>query len=98
MSNYKGSARWKFVVLFSIFALIVVACGGDAVEEDAVDEEEAGDEVKMGVACAVSPICKATPLRTASAQTSKLRLIPSAEPRSSCKRTVPVRPTPLHPQ
>ena len=38
LSNYKGSARWKFVVLFSIFALVVVACGGDAVEEDAVDE------------------------------------------------------------
>ena len=38
LSNYKGSARWKFVVLFSIFALIVVACGGDAVEEEVAEE------------------------------------------------------------
>ena len=38
MSNYKGSARWKFVVLFSIFALVVVACG-DAAEEVEVEEE-----------------------------------------------------------
>ena len=37
LSKYKGSARWKFVVLFSIFALIVVACGGDAVEEEVSD-------------------------------------------------------------
>ena len=33
MSNYKGSARWKFVVLFSIFAMIVVACGGEVIAE-----------------------------------------------------------------
>ena len=39
MSNYKGSARWKFVVLFSIFALVVVACG-DAAEEEAEVVEE----------------------------------------------------------
>ena len=38
LSNYKGSARWKFVVLFSIFALVVVACG-DAAEEVEVEEE-----------------------------------------------------------
>ena len=44
MSNYKGSARWKFVVLFSIFAMIVVACGGDAVEEETVVEEEVAEE------------------------------------------------------
>ena len=39
MSNYKGSARWKFVVLFSIFALVVVACGDAAEEEVEVVEE-----------------------------------------------------------
>ena len=39
LSNYKGSARYKFVVLFSIFALVVVACG-DATEEEAEVVEE----------------------------------------------------------
>ncbi len=44
MSNYKGSVRYKFIVLFSIFAMIVVACGGDAVEEETVVEEEVAEE------------------------------------------------------
>ena len=40
MSNYKGSARWKFVVLFSIFAMVVVACsGGETADEEVVAEE-----------------------------------------------------------
>ena len=40
MSNYKGSARWKFVVLFSIFAMVVVACAGDTADDVEVVEEE----------------------------------------------------------
>ena len=44
MSNYKGSVRYKFIVLFSIFAMIVVACGGDAVEEETVVEETVVEE------------------------------------------------------
>ena len=44
LSNYKGSVRYKFIVLFSIFAMIVVACGGDAVEEETVVEEEVAEE------------------------------------------------------
>ena len=38
MSNYKGSARWKFVVLFSIFAMVVVACAGDTADEEVVED------------------------------------------------------------
>ena len=48
MSNYKGSVRYKFIVLFSIFAMIVVACGGDAVEEETVVEEEVAEEGAPG--------------------------------------------------
>ena len=40
LSKFNGSLRYKFIVLFSIFAMIVVACGGDAVEEEPVVEEE----------------------------------------------------------
>ena len=33
MSNFKGSKSWRLILLFSVFALIVVACGGDTAEE-----------------------------------------------------------------
>jgi len=33
LSNFKGSRSWRLILLFSVFALIVVACGGDTAEE-----------------------------------------------------------------
>ena len=47
MSNYKGSARWKFVVLFSIFAMVVVACG-EVTEEEAEEIIEEISEADAG--------------------------------------------------
>ena len=38
MSNFKGSKSWRLILLFSVFALVVVACGGDAAEEEVVEE------------------------------------------------------------
>ena len=33
LSNFKGSKSWRLILLFSVFALVVVACGGDTAEE-----------------------------------------------------------------
>ncbi len=38
LSNFKGSKSWRLVLLFSVFALVVVACGGDTAEEPAAEE------------------------------------------------------------
>ena len=38
LSNFKGSKTWRLVLLFSVFALVVVACGGDTAEEPAAEE------------------------------------------------------------
>ena len=38
LSNFKGSKTWRLILLFSVFALVVVACGGDAAEEEVVEE------------------------------------------------------------
>ena len=38
MSNFKGSKSWRLILLFSVFALVVVACGGDTAEEEVVEE------------------------------------------------------------
>ena len=40
MSNFRGSKSWRLILLFSVFALVVVACGGDAAEEEEVVEDE----------------------------------------------------------
>ncbi|NND24334.1 MAG: hypothetical protein HKN86_06515, partial [Acidimicrobiia bacterium] len=40
MSNFKGSRSWRLILLFSVFALVVVACGDTAEEEVAVEETE----------------------------------------------------------
>jgi peptide/nickel transport system substrate-binding protein len=33
LSNFKGSKSWRLILLLSVFALVVVACGGDTAEE-----------------------------------------------------------------
>ena len=38
LSNFKGSKSWRLILLFSVFALVVVACGGDTAEEEVVEE------------------------------------------------------------
>jgi len=38
LSNFKGSKTWRLVLLFSVFALVVVACGGDTAEEPVAEE------------------------------------------------------------
>ena len=38
MSNFKGSKSWRLILLFSVFALVVVACGGDTAEEEVAEE------------------------------------------------------------
>jgi peptide/nickel transport system substrate-binding protein len=40
LSNFKGSRSWRLILLFSVFALVVVACGDTAEEEVAVEETE----------------------------------------------------------
>jgi peptide/nickel transport system substrate-binding protein len=37
LSNFKGSKSWRLILLFSVFALVVVACG-DTAEEEVVEE------------------------------------------------------------
>ena len=37
MSNFRGSRSWRLILLFSIFALVVVACG-DTEEAEVVEE------------------------------------------------------------
>ena len=38
LSNFKGSKSWRLILLFSVFALVVVACGGDTAEEEVAEE------------------------------------------------------------
>ena len=38
MSNFRGSRSWRLILLFSVFALVVVACGGDTAEEEVVED------------------------------------------------------------
>ena len=39
MSNFKGSKTWRLILLFSVFALVVVACGdGDTADDEVADE------------------------------------------------------------
>ena len=38
MSNFKGSKSWRLILIFSVFALVVVACGGDTAEEEVAEE------------------------------------------------------------
>ena len=38
MSNFRGSKSWRLILLFSVFAMIVVACGGDTAEEEVAEE------------------------------------------------------------
>jgi ABC-type transport system substrate-binding protein len=60
LSNFKGSKTWRLILLFSVFALVVVACGGseDVAEEvtdttaapaTTVAETESGPSVPGGV-------------------------------------------------
>ena len=38
LSNFRGSRSWRLILLFSVFALVVVACGGDTAEEEVVED------------------------------------------------------------
>ena len=38
LSKFKGSKSWRLILLFSVFALVVVACGGDTAEEEVAEE------------------------------------------------------------
>ena len=40
LSNFKGSKSWRLILLFSVFALVVVACGGDTAEESVEETPE----------------------------------------------------------
>ena len=39
LRNFKSSKSWHLVLLFSVFALVVVACGGGAADEEVVEED-----------------------------------------------------------
>ncbi len=42
LSNFTGSRSWRFLLLFTVFAMVVVACGGASDEaEEVVDEAPA---------------------------------------------------------
>ncbi len=38
LSNFRGSKSWRLILLFSVFAMVVVACGGDTAEEEVAEE------------------------------------------------------------
>ena len=40
LSNFKGSKTWRLILLFSVFAMVVVACGGDTAEESVEETPE----------------------------------------------------------
>jgi len=51
LSNFKGSKTWRLILLFSVFAMVVVACGGDTAEES-VDETPETTEAPATTAAA----------------------------------------------
>ena len=59
MSNFRGSKSWRLILLFSVFAMIVVACGGDTAEEEVV--EEATDTTAAPATTAAAPAEEAAP-------------------------------------
>ena len=40
LSNFTGSRSWRLILLFTVFAMVVVACGGstDDTAEEVVEE------------------------------------------------------------
>ena len=61
MSNFRGSKSWRLILLFSVFALVVVACGGDAAEEEVVEEETETTEAPATTAAAAEEEASSAP-------------------------------------
>ena len=61
MSNFRGSRSWRLILLFSVFALVVVACGGDAAEEEVVEEETETTEAPATTAAAAEEEASSAP-------------------------------------
>ena len=59
LSNFKGSRTWRLLLLFSVFVLVVVACGGAAVEEEVSDE--VASEVTLAPATTATAVEPAAP-------------------------------------
>ena len=59
LRNFKSSKSWRLVLLFSVFALVVVACGGGAADEEVV--EEAAPEVTAAPATTAAAAEPAAP-------------------------------------
>ena len=58
LSNFKGSKSWRLILLFSVCALVVVACGGDTAEEEVVEE---ATETPAAPATTAAPAEEAAP-------------------------------------
>lgn len=61
MSNFKGSRSWRLILLFSVFALVVVACGGDTAEEEVAVEETETTEAPATTAAAAEEAAPSGP-------------------------------------
>jgi|TARA_E500000331_G_C17242391_1_gene707566 peptide/nickel transport system substrate-binding protein len=61
LSNFRGSRSWRLILLFSIFALVVVACGDTADEEEVVEESTETTEAPATTAAAVEEEAPAGP-------------------------------------
>jgi hypothetical protein len=61
LSNFKGSRSWRLILLFSVFALVVVACGGDTAEEEVVVEETETTEAPATTAAAAEEAAPSGP-------------------------------------
>jgi len=61
LSNFKGSRSWRLILLFSVFALVVVACGGDTAEEEVAVEETETTEAPATTAAAAEEAAPSGP-------------------------------------
>src|SRR6056300_1512010 len=61
LSNFKGSRSWRLILLFSVFALVVVACGGDTAEEEVAVEETETTEAPATTAAAAEEAAPSVP-------------------------------------
>ena len=61
LSNFKGSRSWRLILLFSVFALVVVACGGDTAEEEVAVEETETTEAPATTAAAAEETAPSGP-------------------------------------
>ena len=55
MSRFKESRFWRLTLLFTVFALVVVACGGSDTAEEEVVEEAPAETAAPATTAAIAP-------------------------------------------